>query len=62
MTGAVILAAGFGTRLAPLTDHTPKPLIEVGGRPVIDHLVRRLGAVADLDRIVGVAGSALRTS
>lgn len=40
--GAVILAAGFGTRLAPLTDHTPKPLLEVGGRPVATHLVERL--------------------
>ena len=55
MTGAVILAAGFGTRLAPLTDHTPKPLIDVGGRPVIDHLVSRLQAVDDLDRIIVVA-------
>ena len=40
--GAVILGAGFGTRLAPLTDHTPKPLIEVGGRAVASHLVDRL--------------------
>ena len=55
MTGAVILAAGFGTRLAPLTDNTPKPLIEVGGRPVIDHLVDRLCEVDGLDRIVVVA-------
>ena len=36
---AVILAGGRGTRLAPLTDTLPKPLIEVGGRPFIDHLL-----------------------
>ena len=43
--GAVILAAGFGTRLAPLTDATPKPLLEVGGRPVVDHLLDALSAL-----------------
>ena len=58
MTGAVILAAGFGTRLAPLTDHTPKPLIDVGGRAVVDHLVDRLVEIDDLDRVVVVASDA----
>jgi len=52
--GAVILAAGFGTRLGSLTEYTPKPLLRVGGRPVISHLVDRLTEVPDLERIVVV--------
>lgn len=48
---AMILAAGYGTRLRPLTDHTPKPLIEVAGRTVLEHVARRLVA-AGADRII----------
>jgi len=39
---ALILSAGLGTRLKPLTDDTPKPLIEVGGKPIIQHLIEKL--------------------
>lgn len=38
----MILAAGLGTRLAPFTDHTPKPLFTINQRPVLDHTIARL--------------------
>jgi glucose-1-phosphate thymidylyltransferase len=50
----VVLAAGFGERLAPLTDSTPKPLIPLAGRPLIEHIVGRLRACGLPDPIVVV--------
>ena len=48
---AIILAAGYATRLHPLTKDKPKPLLDVAGKPIIEHIMEKLGQIGDLDKI-----------
>jgi glucose-1-phosphate thymidylyltransferase len=54
---AILLAAGYGTRLYPLTRDTAKPLLPVGGRPIIDRLVESLEAAPQIQKLVLVTNA-----
>lgn len=57
----VILAAGKGTRLRPLTENCPKPLVEVGGKTLLDHIVGALPRFVDeLIILTGYKGEMIR--
>lgn len=51
----MILAAGVGERMRPLTDRTPKPLLQAGGRPLIEYQLRALARAGIVDVIVNVS-------
>ena len=48
---AIILCAGYATRLYPLTKDTPKPLLEVDGMTILDHIMLRLSFLAEIDEV-----------
>ena len=52
---AMILAAGLGERMRPLTDHTPKPLLMAGGKPLIVWQIERLKAAGFTDLVINHA-------
>lgn len=51
----MILAAGVGERMRPLTERTPKPLLRVAGMPLIEHHIRRLAAAGIRELVVNVS-------
>ena len=50
----MILAAGYGKRLRPLTDHTPKPLVEIGGKPMIVHHLEKLSTAGFTEAVINL--------
>lgn len=55
LTHALIFAAGYGKRMRPLTDHTPKPLLAVRGKRLIEHHLLRLADVGVTDVVVNTS-------
>ncbi|MGB2045024.1 MAG: N-acetylmuramate alpha-1-phosphate uridylyltransferase MurU [Porticoccaceae bacterium] len=52
---AMILAAGYGKRLRPLTDITPKPLLKVAGKPLLQYHIERLAAAGITDLVINTS-------
>lgn len=48
---AILLAAGYATRLYPLTNNKPKPLLEVAGKPIIEHIISKISQIREVDKI-----------
>jgi glucose-1-phosphate thymidylyltransferase len=48
---AVVLAAGYATRLRPVSDRIPKPLLPIAGRPIIDYICDKISEVAEVDAL-----------
>ena len=59
---AIILAAGYGTRLRPLTENKPKSLLEVGNKTIMDYLINHLEQIPELEKIYVVSNAKLKVN
>ena len=48
---AIILGAGYATRLYPLTKNFPKPLLKIGSTTIIDHIMEKIDRVKEIDKV-----------
>jgi N-acetyl-alpha-D-muramate 1-phosphate uridylyltransferase len=53
-SAAMVFAAGLGTRMRPVTDHLPKPLVRIGGRTMLDHMLDRLAEAGVARAVVNI--------
>ena len=51
---AMVLAAGYGKRLRPLTDRIPKPLVPIGGKPMIEHHLEKLSSAGFTEVVINL--------
>jgi glucose-1-phosphate thymidylyltransferase len=58
----VLLVAGFATRLYPLTLHTPKPLLEVGGKTILERLMDKVEEIPLIDEVILVSNGRFFTT
>lgn len=59
---AIFLCAGYGTRLYPLTRNQPKPLLPIGGRPILDHLLEKVEKSQAIDKVFVVTNNRFYTN
>ncbi|MFM1569905.1 MAG: N-acetylmuramate alpha-1-phosphate uridylyltransferase MurU [Porticoccaceae bacterium] len=52
---AMILAAGLGARLRPLTDRTPKPMLKIAGKPLLEYHIKRLSAAGITEIVINIS-------